>query len=70
MGRNSLFARIQQFASSVYGPLYTAGLALLQGPDGNYWGHNAIIRVHAFMQHCGLPQLAGPAALRRRDHEP
>ena len=50
--------------------LYTAGLALLQGPDGNYWGHNAIIRVHAFMQHCGLPQPAGQAALRRRDHEP
>ena len=59
VGRNSLFARIQQFASSVYGPLYTAGLAFLQGPDGNYWGHNAIIRVHAFMQHCGLPGLPG-----------
>jgi membrane glycosyltransferase len=59
VGRNSLFARIQQYGSSVYGPLYTAGLAFLQGPDGNYWGHNAIIRVHAFMQHCGLPRLAG-----------
>lgn len=58
-GRTSLFARIQQFASSVYGPLHTAGLALLQGPDGNYWGHNAIIRVHAFMQHCALPRLPG-----------
>jgi membrane glycosyltransferase len=61
VGRNSLFARIQQFGSSVYGPLYTAGLAFLQGPDGNYWGHNAIIRVHAFMQHCGLPRLPGQA---------
>lgn len=59
VGRGSLFARIQQFSSSVYGPLHTAGLALLQGPDGNYWGHNAIIRVHAFMQHCGLPELPG-----------
>ena len=59
VGRNSLFARIQQYGSSVYGPLYTAGLAFLQGPDGNYWGHNAIIRVHAFMQHCGLPRLSG-----------
>src|ERR1700761_2163865 len=58
-GRGSLFARIQQFASSAYGPLYSAGLAYLQGPDGNYWGHNAIIRVHAFMQHCGLPKLTG-----------
>ncbi|HEY0266154.1 MAG TPA: glucans biosynthesis glucosyltransferase MdoH [Rhizomicrobium sp.] len=59
VGRHSLFARIQQFASSVYGPLHASGLAFLQGPDGNYWGHNAIIRVHAFMQHCGLPKLPG-----------
>jgi membrane glycosyltransferase len=59
VGRHSLFARIQQFSSSVYGPVYNAGLAWLQGPDGNYWGHNAIIRVHAFMRHCGLPHLPG-----------
>jgi membrane glycosyltransferase len=61
VGRNSLFARIQQFASSVYGPVHAAGLAWLQGPDGNYWGHNAIIRVRAFMQCCGLPKLPGVA---------
>jgi len=59
VGRHSLFARIQQFASSVYGPIHAAGLAFLQGPDGNYWGHNAIIRVHAFVQSCGLPRLSG-----------
>jgi membrane glycosyltransferase len=59
VGRHSLFARIQQFASSVYGPIHGAGLAFLQGADGNYYGHNAIIRVHAFMQHCGLPKLPG-----------
>jgi membrane glycosyltransferase len=59
VGRSSLFARIQQFASSVYGPVHAAGLAWLQGPDGNYWGHNAIIRVHAFMESCGLPKLPG-----------
>lgn len=63
VGQDSLFARIQQFASSVYGPIYTAGLALLQGPDGNYWGHNAIIRVAPFMQNCGLPVLSGRAPL-------
>jgi membrane glycosyltransferase len=59
VGGESLFARIQQFASWVYGPVYSAGLARLQGADGNYWGHNAIIRVEAFMQHCGLPVLPG-----------
>lgn len=59
VGRHSLFARIQQFASSVYGPIYGAGLSFLQGPDGNYWGHNAIIRMRAFIAYCGLPRLPG-----------
>jgi membrane glycosyltransferase len=59
VGRATLFARIQQFASSAYGPTYNAGLAWLQGGDGNYWGHNAIIRVRAFQQHGGLPKLPG-----------
>lgn len=63
VGRNSLFARIQQFASSVYGPVFSYGLASLQGPDGNYWGHNAIIRMNAFIAHCGLPVLSGKAPL-------
>jgi membrane glycosyltransferase len=59
IGGDSLFARMQQFASWVYGPIYVNGLARLQGADGNYWGHNAIIRIQAFMQHCGLPRLPG-----------
>lgn len=63
VGRSTLFARIQQFASSVYGPLFAAGLAYLQGPTGNYWGHNAIIRIKPFMAHCGLPVLPGRAPL-------
>lgn len=63
VGRQSLFARIQQFASSLYGPLFWEGLAWLQGPDGNYWGHNAILRVKPFMQNCGLPRLRGNGPL-------
>jgi membrane glycosyltransferase len=59
VGGESLFARSQQFASWVYGRLYTAAFAKLQGPDGNYWGHNAIIRVKPFMENCGLPILSG-----------
>ncbi len=60
-GRDSLFARIQQFASSVYGSIYATGSSLLHGPHGNYWGHNAIIRIQPFMRHCGLPKLPGGA---------
>jgi membrane glycosyltransferase len=59
VGGQSLFARSQQFASWAYGRMFAAGLARLQGPDGNYWGHNAIIRVRPFMENCGLPILAG-----------
>jgi membrane glycosyltransferase len=61
VGRATLFARMQQFASSAYGPTYNAGLCWLQGAEGNYWGHNAIIRVHAFHSSSGLPRLPGRA---------
>ena len=54
-----LLPRLQQFASRLYGPVVARGLAAWQGPDGNYWGHNAIIRVRAFAESCGLPALRG-----------
>ncbi|MGL4727751.1 MAG: glucans biosynthesis glucosyltransferase MdoH, partial [Bosea sp. (in: a-proteobacteria)] len=59
INRNTLFARLQQFAARVYGPVIATGLAIWSGRDGNYWGHNAIIRTAAFAAHCGLPDLKG-----------
>jgi membrane glycosyltransferase len=59
IGRTSLFGRMQQFASRLYGPALTHGLALFWGAEGNYWGHNAILRVRAFADHAGLPRLPG-----------
>ena len=59
INRNTLFARLQQFAARVYGPVIATGLALWSGKQGNYWGHNAIIRTRAFAAHCGLPDLSG-----------
>ena len=59
INRNTLFARSQQFAARVYGPVIAAGLSTWMGRDGNYWGHNAIIRTRAFAAHCGMPDLAG-----------
>jgi membrane glycosyltransferase len=53
------FARLQQFAGRLYGPLIAAGIAWWHGPEGNYWGHNAIIRVKAFAEDAGLPELRG-----------
>lgn len=59
ISRNTLFARAQQFASRVYGPVIAAGIAVWYGRDGNYWGHNAIIRMEAFAGGAGLPDLKG-----------
>jgi len=55
----TLFARLQQFANRVYGPMIARGLAWWHGAESNYWGHNAIIRVQAFAEHAGLPLLRG-----------
>ena len=57
--RNTFFARLQQFAARIYGPVIATGLALWSGREGNYWGHNAIIRTKAFADHAGLPVLSG-----------
>ena len=62
-GGRTLFARLQQFASRIYGPVVARGLAAWQGGDGNYWGHNAIIRTAAFAASCGLPDLPGKEPL-------
>jgi membrane glycosyltransferase len=55
----SLFARMQQFAGRLYGPMIAHGIAFWHGAEGNYWGHNAIIRTEAFAQSAGLPHLRG-----------
>jgi membrane glycosyltransferase len=59
IGATTFFGRLQQFAGCAYGPVITRGLSAWSGDSGNYWGHNAIIRMAAFAQHCGLPELAG-----------
>jgi membrane glycosyltransferase len=59
VGSTTLFARLQQFAGRVYGPVVAAGAAAWQLGESNYWGHNAILRVAAFTEHCGLPMLPG-----------
>ena len=60
---DSLFGRVQQFASRAYGPMLTAGQRFWQLGEGYYWGHNAIIRTAPFIKHCGLSRLPGHAPL-------
>ncbi|MFK7837743.1 MAG: glucans biosynthesis glucosyltransferase MdoH [Sulfitobacter sp.] len=57
IGAETLFARLQQFSNVAYGWLLAEGLALWSRSEGNYWGHNAIIRTKAFAQSAGLPHL-------------
>jgi membrane glycosyltransferase len=55
----TILARVQQFASRLYGTIFAAGLNYWQLGEGNYWGHNAIIRLRPFIRHCSLPELPG-----------
>lgn len=58
---HSMFGRAMQFAAAFHGPVFTRGLARLQGRTGPYWGHNALVRITAFAASCGLPDLPGRA---------
>lgn len=55
--------RFVQFASALYSPMLAAGQAFWQGDAGNYWGHNAILRVEPFSRHARLPVLSGAPPL-------
>lgn len=57
------FTRIFQFGMRHGMRAYALGAAWWQGPAGPYWGHNAIIRIDAFMRHCRLPTLPGRGPL-------
>jgi membrane glycosyltransferase len=58
-GRETLFARLQQFAARLNSPMLSSGLVWWQLSESNYWGHNAIMRVKLFAEHCALPKLPG-----------
>ncbi len=60
VNRMSVFGRLQQFATRLYGPMLSDGLAHTSGVASNYWGHNAILRTAAFASCAGLPKLPGP----------
>ena len=55
----SPFARVFQFGMRLGMRSYTVGSAWWQGDSGPYWGHNALIRLRPFIEHCNLPKLPG-----------
>jgi membrane glycosyltransferase len=62
-GHETLHARVLQFGSRAYGPLFTAGMCFWQLGESHYWGHNAIVRLEPFIAHCALPPLPGSGSL-------
>ncbi|WP_094461666.1 glucans biosynthesis glucosyltransferase MdoH [Pannonibacter phragmitetus] len=59
IGLITLFGRMLQFSAAFYSPVFTRGVAALQGSEGPFWGHNALIRVRAFAESCGMGALTG-----------
>jgi membrane glycosyltransferase len=63
IGHVTLHARAQQFASRMTGRLFTLGMQFWQLGESHYWGHNAIIRVQPFMDHCALAPIKGTGGM-------
>jgi len=63
IGHVTLHARAQQFGSRVTGRLFTLGMQFWQMGESHYWGHNAIIRIEPFMQHCALARIEGTGGM-------
>jgi membrane glycosyltransferase len=57
----SFFGRAMQFSASFFSPIFARGQETLQGDEGPFWGHNAMVRISAFANSCGLPELPGKA---------
>ena len=57
----SHFGRHQRVASRLLTQNFGRGLAAWSGEAGNYWGHNAIMRIAAFRSAAQLPILSGRA---------
>jgi membrane glycosyltransferase len=62
-GRETLFARALQFATRLTGAVLAMGTSFWHLGESNYYGHNAILRVAAFAEHCRLPVLSGKPPL-------
>jgi membrane glycosyltransferase len=60
---SNAFTRIFQFGMRNGMRTHATGMAWWQGPDGPYWGHNAIIRVAPFAAYCTLPDIPGKGPL-------
>lgn len=63
VNQSTLFARMMQFSARINAPMMCTGASFWQHSEGNYFGHNAIIRLAPFIEHCNLPTLSGSGPL-------
>jgi membrane glycosyltransferase len=59
MPTKNFFARVFQFGMRHSMRSYTAGSSWWHADCGPFWGHNAIVRIKPFVDHCRLPDLPG-----------
>jgi membrane glycosyltransferase len=61
------FPRLFQFGMRAGMRSWATGQAWWQGPAGPYWGHNAVVRIAPFHEHCRLPSLPGGDTILSHD---
>jgi membrane glycosyltransferase len=61
------FPRLFQFGMRAGMRAWATGQAWWQGPEGPYWGHNAIVRIAPFREHCRLETLPDGGAILSHD---
>ncbi len=64
---SSAFARIFQFGMRLGMRTYTMGQAWWVGDCGPFWGHNALVRIKPYVDHCQLDGLLGGTQILSHD---
>ena len=59
--RKTIFGRMQQFSGNIFGHAFSASLQATMLGNAVYMGHNAMVRIKPFMEHCIMPSLPGDA---------
>ena len=61
------FPRLFQFGMRAGMRSWATGQAWWQGPEGPYWGHNAVVRIAPFREHCRLQPLPDGSPILSHD---
>jgi membrane glycosyltransferase len=57
------FQKIFQDSQNLFSEYYLTGASYWQMNSSSFWGHNAIVRLEPFIEHCALPKLPKLGAL-------